>query len=155
MLRNTGPASLDALLTRMRFQQHDEQLPKSRTARTSRAIRTHLQAQSMPWVCVRAFLVWGRARGPPCLACGAMPSCRARQRVRFMLHARLGLRTHVHINSNRMPNAFSHCPTHCRSPDMLYIDLCEAENMQRATWRWSYGCPQHAPLVNTVHIRRK
>ena len=39
--------------------------------------------------------------------------------------------------------------------DMLYIDLCEADNMQRATWRWSYGCPQHAPLVNTVHLRRK
>ena len=38
---------------------------------------------------------------------------------------------------------------------MLYIDLCEADNMlvdDLALELWSYGCQQHAPLDFTERI---
>jgi hypothetical protein len=69
MLRNTvtGPASesLDAFVDQNALpaaRRAAAALPKSRTARLA-ARYGHLQSSPCRGVCVRAFLVWGRARG--------------------------------------------------------------------------------------------
>ena len=140
----------------MRLQQHWSptcsssavQLSTSRTGRTSRAARSHLHAQSMPWVPV----LWRRARRVPCLryrpcqaagkgsayaACCAHDSSCVRIRIRTQSACPMLIRTVRHtVGSYDI---------------MLYIYYTYAKRTTCSwtTWRWSYGCQQHAPLDYT------
>ena len=134
---------------RMRLQQHWSptcsssavQLSTSRTGRTSRAARSHLHAQSMPWVPV----LWRRARRVPMLtgkgsayaACCAHDSSCVRIRIRTQSACPMLIRTVRHtVGSYDI---------------MLYIDYTYAKRTTCSwtTWRWGYGCQQHAALDYT------
>ena len=150
----------------MRLQQHWSptcsssavQLSTSRTGRTSRAARSHLHAQSMrpcrgcpccgdaldgsPSLLVRyrPCQAAGNLKGSAYAACCAHDSSCERIRIRTQSACPMLFRTVRHtVGSYDI---------------MLYIDYTYAKRTTCSwtTWRWSFGCQQHAALDYTERI---